>query len=268
MTIDAFFESLIEEYKKLNNQQSKQAIKQIESIKIKVFELLAKYADKDGNIPRSKNRAINRELEAMLPDFHKEVSDAIEQVINDTTSWTTDKVIEFFAVTFGVSLIAASAKEALNKEVINNVYKHRWSNGTNLTDIQYWHARDLLDSIRRAVNAKSKAGLSEALKEVEKALKANRWKTENIVKSDGVNAYRESIVENAKKSKYVEAVHITEGIHHSPKCVALARADHYGLGEGVYPPDTSYPIDRPHPRCTSFLTYVMKPRRDGLFDDY
>ncbi|EUJ23254.1 Phage protein [Listeria floridensis FSL S10-1187] len=194
-----FFESLIEEYKKLNTQQSKQTIQQIEAIKPKVFEVLVKYADKDENIPRSKNRSINRELEAMLPDFHKEVSDAIEQVINETTSWTTDKVIEFFAVTFGVSLIATSTKEALNKEVINNVYKYRWPNGTNLTDIQYWHARDILDSIRQAVNTKSKAGLSEALKEVEKVLKANRWKTENIVKSDGVNAYRESIIENAKK---------------------------------------------------------------------
>lgn len=107
--------------------------------------------------------------------------------------------MNFFAVTFGVSLIATSTKEALNKEVINNVYKYRWPNGTNLTDIQYWHARDILDSIRQAVNTKSKAGLSEALKEVEKVLKANRWKTENIVKSDGVNAYRESIIENAKK---------------------------------------------------------------------
>lgn len=267
MTIEEYFERLAREFKQLNDKQTEQSIKQIETIHSKVAEILTKYADEIGNIPSGKNAKINREIEQLLPELQENVKDAITKVIEETASWTTDKLLAYFAATYGVYLLAESAKEETKKSIVKNVFNHRWDNGLNLNDSMFWLSRSLVDSIRQAVNLSSNGGLVKATKAVKDKLKNERWRTENIIRSDSPNAYREAIIQNAKKSKYVEAVKITEGIHHSPKCVALASADHYGMGAGIYLPETEYPIDRPHPRCTSYLTYVMKPRKDGLFDD-
>lgn len=267
MTIDEFFEQLKNEYLKLNDKQTAYIVKEIESISSDLLALVQKYADKNGNLPRQKNAQLNRELEQLLNPLHEKIASSIDASIDETTLWTMDKIINYFAITYSIALIADSNKKAIQKSVKRQIYAYTWSNGTNLKDIEYWHARSLLDELKMAVNLKSKDGYSAIAREVVKKLKENRWKTENIAKTDLVNTFRQTTIENAKKSEYVEAVRITEGVKRSPKCVALATADHYGLGQGVYIPDTEYPIDRPHPRCTSFLTYVMKPRKDVLFND-
>lgn len=267
MTIEEYFEQLSHEFKELNDKQTKRSIRQIEAISGSVIAILASYADLSGNIPRSKNVKLNKELEQLLPQLHKNVREAVTTVIEETASWTTDKLLDYFAVTYGVDLLANGVKAEIKKTIVKNVFSHTWENGLNLNDSMFWLSRSLIDSVRQTVNLRSNQGLKKATKAVKEKLKNERWRTENIIRSDSPNAYRETIIQNAKKSKYVEAVKITEGIHHSPKCVALASADHYGMGAGIYLPETEYPIDRPHPRCTSYLTYVMKPRKDGLFDD-
>lgn len=267
MTIEEYFEQLANEFKELNAKQAAQSNKQIEAIHVEVAEILSKYADTNGDIPRNKNAKINREIELLLPTLKTKVNSAITEVIEETALWTTDKLLGYFAATYGVCLLEDGIKSEIKKSIVKNVFKHKWENGLTLNDSMFWLSRSLIDSMRQAVNLSSNGGLSKAIKAVKDKLKNERWRTENIIRSDSPNAYREAIIQNAKKSKYVEAVKITEGIHHSPKCVALASADHYGMGAGIYTTDTTYPIDRPHPRCTSFLTYVMKPRKDGLFDD-
>lgn len=268
MNIEQFFAELAKEYKKLNNVQSATAIQSIESIKYDVMDILAKYADKDGTIQRSKNAKIMRELDALFPQFKIDVDETIAAVIEDTASWTTDKLVKYFAVTYGVSLVADSIKNEVKTSIVEQIFGHKWENGLTLNDSAYWLARSIHDTIRVTVNVNSKKGFQSTVNGIENSLKNERWRTENVVKSDGPNAYRRAIIENGKRSKYVIGWHITEGIHHSPKCVALASADHYGLGKGNYIENTGYPIEAPHPRCTSFLTYIMKPRGDGLFDDY
>ncbi|EBF5746768.1 hypothetical protein FHZ98_13305 [Listeria monocytogenes] len=268
MSIEDFFIELAREFKQLNNVHAATALKNIESIKYDVIDILSKYAESDGTIHRSKNAKIMRELDKLFPEFNADINETIREVIEETASWTTDKLFKYFAVTYGVALVANSAKESIKSSIVNDAFKYKWENGLTLHDSTFWLSRSLHDAIRISVNINSKKGFQEAVKGVNKALEKERWRTENIIRSDGPNTYRRAIIENGKRSKYVKGWHITEGIHRSPKCVALANADHYGMGRGNYPEETTFSIESPHPRCTSFLTYIMTAREDGLFDDY
>lgn len=175
MNIEQFFAELAKEYKKLNNVQSATAIQSIESIKYDVMDILAKYADKDGTIQRSKNAKIMRELDALFPQFKTDVDETIAAVIEDTASWTTDKLVKYFAVTYGVSLVADSIKNEVKTSIVEQIFGHKWENGLTLNDSAYWLARSIHDTIRVTVNVNSKKGFQSTVNGIENSLKNERW---------------------------------------------------------------------------------------------
>lgn len=258
--LDAIFRRIAEDHGKLTDKQAQYAIKEIGRVRGEMALLLADYADGEGTVARTRLSSLMRELDGIEKQIRDSSGKALDTIITQSAEWTTTKIESALVETLGVA-IKHSQFDRINRDVFDYVIKRYGDDGLVLSD-RVW---DLSAGIREDISSVLRSsiirgeGVNTMVAKIRTVYDNDTWKIERLARTESLAAYRTATAKNAEASDVVNHVKLNAGIKHSKKCVALAEANHYGLGRGIYPPD-DHRIYSPHPNCTSYLTYVLDER--------
>ena len=254
--LDAIFKRLERDYCALSKKQQAYAIREIGRVRGELTDLLADYADKDGIIKRRRAGMVLRELDEIEASLREHGTIALENIIEESSEWTTDRLTK----AVGISL-SKSAFDRVNEHVIKYVVKRFGDDGLVLSD-RIWglsgEIRDELATVIRS-NIIRGEGVNAMIPQIRRVYDNETWKIRRLARNESVTAHRAAISFNARESGVVEWVQFHAGDKRSDACVALAEADPYNKGKGIYKP-TDTEIWMPHVNCTSYITYILDER--------
>lgn len=258
--LERIFQRLQSDYYKLNEEQQRFAVRELQRIQTQISEMLAEHTGPDGKISRQRWVRISQELaqiEAMLFAAGEVV---MNDVVAESAEFTTAQLNLFMQQSFGTTLTAGAAMEAVNNNTVDYVMKRFYDDGLVLSDRVWSMSASVRDSIEQTIRTGIITGqsVSELVPAVRQAYDAETWQIRRLVVTEGSTAYRTATAMVAEQSDVVEWVQIHRGEAENPRheCSKLAAADPYGMGPGIYKP-TDMEIYNPHPNCTSFLTYIV-----------
>src|SRR5699024_3811448 len=94
------------------------AIREVGRVRGELADMLAEYADSDGIIKRRRANMLLRDLDEIEKSLRKNGTVALENIIEESTEWTTAKVAGALGITY-----SASQFDHINKHVFNYVVK-------------------------------------------------------------------------------------------------------------------------------------------------
>ncbi|AZO96142.1 hypothetical protein [Halocella sp. SP3-1] len=272
----------------------------------KINKLAVDYAIADGTFNRAKIRQIKREIDSITAWFQSETKDWLDTNITKSAQIAIngqDKAAEYY-ITGLIETVAIAERKLLQraltaddgillrtryggglaKEIRNQVWAYRWSDGYTLSD-RIWKLHDLANSnLKSMIQQSVNNGLSavDFSKQVEKYLQVSgpSWTTAikpsktgrgsikynslRLARSETQNAYRRGQKISAQKSEIVKGIRWNLSSSHPSYppsyeyegyqeiCDWLAGNNHDELGAGVFKPD-NIPIT-PHPQCLCYWT--------------
>lgn len=251
--LDEIFRKMKQDYLKLNKRHQEFAIREIGKIRGEIAEFLVEYADEDGKISRRRASMIARDLEDIEKSLREKGEKAFNDVINDSSEWTTRQISKAVGITLNTSQF-----DRINKQVLKYVTGRFGDDDLVLSD-RVWglsaEVRDELSSVVRREIIKGE-GINAMVSKIRKVYNNETWKIRRLARTESVTAHRAATSYNAKESEIVDWVQLIPGENRSEGCVSLAEADPYGKGPGIYKP-TDTEIWMPHPNCTSYIKYVL-----------
>lgn len=254
--LDAVFARLERDYGALSRKQQAYAIREIGRVRGEIADMLADFADDDGVIKRRRAAMVLRELDEIEKSLRNHGTIALENIIDETSEWTTDKISKAIGIT-----LSKSAFDRVNEQVINYVIRRFGDDGLVLSD-RIWglsgEIRDELATVIRS-NIIRGEGINAMIPQIRRVYENETWKIRRLARNESVTAHRAAISYNAQESDIVTWVQFHAGDKRSTECVALENEDRYGKGRGVYKP-TDTDIWMPHVNCTSYITYVLDER--------
>ncbi|MBS4195333.1 hypothetical protein [Lederbergia citri] len=263
--LDAIFERLAQQYGKLNEKQQAYAIREIGRIRGELADLLADYADSDGNIKRTRINRLMRDLDDIEKQIRKYGTVALDEIIKDSAAWTTTKVNGALNSIVGAT-VTASTFDRINRDVFRYVVNRYGDDGLVLSDRIWSISADIREEISAVLRSGiiRGEGVSTMIPKVRRVHDNETWKIRRLVQTEGSTAYRTATAYNAERSDVVQWVQINDrpGMHRNHdkhRCFILANEDRYREGPGIFKP-TDSEIYSPHPNCTSFITYVLDER--------
>src|SRR5690625_3119506 len=90
--LDRIFKKMEADYGAFNKKQQAYTIREIGRVRGEVSDLLADFADNDGKIKRNRASRILRDLDSIEDSMRDHGTVAIENVIEDTSEWTSKRV--------------------------------------------------------------------------------------------------------------------------------------------------------------------------------
>ena len=259
--LDRIFSRMRREYNELSKKQRAYAIREMGRVRADTAELLAEYADKDGEISRRRLSRLLRDMDVIEDELRKNGEQALHKIINDTTEWTTRKISGIPGVK-----LSANQFDRINRHVVRYVVGRFGDDNLVLSD-RIWglsgEIRDELTSVIRTGIIRGD-GVNAMIPRIRQAYNTETWKIERLARTESVTAHRAAVSYNAQASDLVKWVQFNDGTcgrkdHHRHACYALANEDRYGKGRGVYKPNDT-DIWLPHPNCTSYITYILDER--------
>ncbi len=249
--LDAIFVRMEKDYGALNRRQQAYAIKEIGRVRSELADLLADYAGSDGVIKRQRASRILRELDEIERSLREKGTLAFESIITESSEWTTGRLA-------GAIGISTAGIERVNKHVIKYVIKRFGDDGLVLSGRIWGLSGEIRDEISTVIrsNIIKGEGINAMIPQIRKVYDNETWKIRRLARNESVTAHRAAISHNAQESDTVKWLQFHHGVKETEACVALANADPYNEGKGIYKP-TDTEIWMPHPNCTSFITYVL-----------
>ena len=168
-------------------------------------------------------------------------------------------------------------------EAVKMTYSRIWNDGLKLSDRIWLLDRRTKGELERIILEEIAAGRSASSKVLEarldKLLNPSRrairtslhgrnvsFDAARLLRTEMANAFREANVMAAKRNPGNIGVRWITSTHPCEKCIDYAQADDFGLGAGVYPPD-SVPVSRPQCMCTTYeVTISSKQLTDNSLE--
>ena len=258
--------------------------------RLTVADVLAKYADSTGKIPKNKTTAVVAELSVIQGSIYSDINAELRSAISDSaedavvsTAGVIAAVIGVLAVIkfaglskaiaeFGPKVVAQVLFSALTgfsflgfiKAVADSVFNRKADDGKQLNDRLHEVAKTLHDDVTETIrkSIQNSEGVPVIIRKVKQKFREVNNRLNTIVETESLNAYRQALAWFAEKSGLVSALKIVDYPHGDPaehrrhECYIYAHMDEYGLGEGIYPVSTRK-IRHPHPRCRSTLHFIL-----------
>ena len=260
-------------------------------IRLSVADVLAKYTDDSGKIPKNKAGAVVNELNSTV---QREVYTTITAELKDRFRNTSENTAIGIALAFragidtatllsiaGVTDATVSFSEELLKFVLSALMRRPTkgfidnlalspfnrvdSDGKRLSDrlreVASRLMSELAETLRKSIR-KSEV-TPTILRKMQKDFRNLADRTKLILETEMLYVMRNGIATFAEYSGVVKALRIQDyphgkpGEHERHKCYIYAHRDEYGLGMGVYPVKTRK-IRHPHPNCRSTLHLIFK----------
>lgn len=255
--------------------------------RLDVEDIIAKYADANGVIPRSKQSAVIRDLQRVEGQIYRDIQRELQVMFNATAEATAMGLSLAVATAIDTATLLAVAGIAKTladitllfpaligkstdqfiKDLAKTPFNRKDSDGLRLND----RLRNIAGTIIREVSST----LRKSIRNGEVTSKMNRkvrddfnslaWRLKTMVETEILYVMRNGIATFAELSGIAKGLRIkdyphgTPGEHERHACYVYAHADEHGMGVGVYPVHTRK-IRHPHPRCRSTLHLVLVDR--------
>lgn len=246
-------------YQRLNARQQRRVIRAVDGTRLDLADLLADFADGDGQLPRRRLARILRELRTIEDGIATVSTREIEAAIDETAQYGIDRTTAALAAVVGAAALRNVKKRKARQNTVATVAKPR-KDGLKLRDrtiVLAGDYNDRLASVLRSGIIRGKS-VSEIMREAKRVYAGEEWKLRRIVVTECNIALRKTTSEIARQSGVVRGIKLHAGRKRTPSCVELAEeTDRHGLGVGIYLPDDDDIYDI-HPYCTSFITYVLE----------
>lgn len=254
--LDRIFKRMRRDYAQLNKRQQAYAIREIGRIRSETAELLAEYADSDGVVKKRRLNRLLRDLEEIERNLRKYGDQALSNIIEETSEWTTREITRGLGVRYSQEQF-----DRINRQVVRYVINRFGDDGLVLSD-RIWglsgEIRDELSTVIRTAIIRGD-GINAMVPRIRQVYDNETWKIRRLARTESLTAHRAAISYNAQESEIVKWVQFHEGDDRSDACVRLAEIDKYGKGKGVYKTNDTE-IWMPHPNCTSYITYIIDER--------
>lgn len=288
--INEGLEELFEQIERSLPRRNAQVRKAVDRARLSIADILAKYTDSNGTIPRSKVNAVLRDLAAVEGEIYRNLRNEMAVVVEDVGEETVTELSELILAVIGVAAlikVAGLPKDFANLSVgaaesvfgaltgktirefveamVSSTFNRRGSDQKRLNDRLRRIARVLRKEIEVTLreSIRNGEGTTEILRKVERKFSDLDWQIDTLVETESLYTMRQSVARFAEESGIVAALKIVDFPHGDirehmrHKCYIYANSDEHGLGKGVYPIGTRK-IRNPHPRCRSMLLFVLK----------
>src|SRR5690625_3680139 len=111
--LDRIFSRMRREYNELSKKQRAYAIREMGRVRADTAELLAEYADKDGEISRRSLSRILRDMDAIERELRKNADQALIHITVESSECTSLNI----ASTPGVKLLASNSESIIRQVV-------------------------------------------------------------------------------------------------------------------------------------------------------
>jgi hypothetical protein len=256
--------------------------------RLNVEDILAKYADSQGKIPRNKQGAVINDLQRVEGQIYRDISAELQMMFNATaeatamalslavsTAINTTALLSVAglakayadAVALLFSALIGKGTEEFIRDIAKTPFNRRDSDGLRLND----RLRDISRTIIRQVSSTLRKSIrngevtSSMNRKVARDFNSLAWRLKTIVETEVLYVMRNGVATFAELSGIAKGIRIKDyphgkaGEHERHKCYEYAHKDEHGLGEGVYPVGTRK-IRHPHPRCRSTLHLVLNDK--------
>lgn len=252
-----------------------------------VEDVLARYADDKGIIPRSKQAAVIRDVQRIEGQIYRDIRSELQIMFNATAEATLMGLSTAIATTINVATLLAvvglaktltditvlfpallgKSTDQFIRDIAKTPFNRKDSDGLLLND----RLRDISRVITREVSSTLRTSIrkgevtAQMNQKVKRGFTSLAWRIKMIVETEVLYLYRNAVATFAELSGIAKAIRIQDyphghpGEHERHACYRYAHADEYGLGRGVYPLGTRK-IRHPHPRCRATLHLVLVDR--------
>src|SRR5690625_244822 len=159
------FDRMERDYGALSKKQQAYAITEIGRVRGELAELLGEFADDEGVISRRRARMVTRELDVIEQSLREHGEIALNNIIDETTEWTVNRVNKGVGITLG-----ASSFDRVNEHVIKYVTKRFGEDGLVLSE-RVW---GLSGEIRDDLSKVSRSGIIRGAGDHSKLHKARK----------------------------------------------------------------------------------------------
>src|SRR5690625_1419169 len=252
--LNRIFSKMRREFNTLSKKQREYAVREMGRVRADTAELLAEYADKNGEISRHRLSRLLRDMDVIEDELRKNGEQALLNIIEESTEWTSRKIATIPGV-----VMSANQFDRINRHVVRYVVGRFGDDNLVLSD-RIWglsgEIRDELTSVIRTGIIRGD-GINAMIPRIRQTYKTEPWKIERLARTESVTAHRAATSYNAQASGLVKWVQFNDGTcgrkdHHKHACYALANEDRYGKGRRVHTRNDTG-IWRPPP---SYQTYV------------
>lgn len=260
------------DYLDTSASMSNKVAREVAKTRLQVVEVLEEYANKDDKISRARMNTLLRELEAIERDIRSVTESAVLDAMGDSADIGFEDAFKAFQKSLGLSadfvmtakvaqsvvLRGMDGKAPTPRNLAEYLAQRTGPDGLTLSNRIWQFAGDQRAEIGNVLRRGIIRGDTTAkmVREIKGVYDTEAWKARRLALTESNTAYRTAIGYTAEKSKFVSALRLVPGIHHSEKCVAVAGQDRHGLGTGIFlPSDTD--IFSIHPNCTSFTQFIL-----------
>ena len=266
--LERLLAELADEFAEMNEKQVAKAIRNMRKVNGTLADILAELAEDEGTISRRKLAQALREIEATSGEYREALMTELESAIRESAEFAVDRRNEIFLTVLGVALISTAVQR---KEIVDTVtrrlMRQKGADLLNLSDRVWILSGDMLADLTKTVRADilKQEAVSTMIRNIRKVQDNDTWKIRRLVVNEANTAYRKSTGESAHKSEVVTAIKLNDNGHRHARhdehaCYALANANDYGLGRGVYPTSERERLEMPHVQCSSYITDVINER--------
>lgn len=262
MAID--LKDLYEDHENFNDKQIRKIKRVARSQLAEVQDLISSYADKDGKIDRRRMNKLLRELDAVERDIRDEVMESLEDFADETSERSAKKIAGLLGITASSAYLSRIRKQ-VRRDVINS----KGEDGLRLRDRVWSVSGNIRDELTKTIRQSVRRGepVTDIIGKAKDAYDGELWKMDRIVRTEGLTAFRSAVLESARRKDGKPGwVRFHEGTcgrpdHYTHNCYELEREDRHGMGKGVFK-TSDKDILRPHPNCTSWITFLDDEGRD------
>src|SRR5690625_2589336 len=178
--LDRIFSRMRREYNELSKKQRAYAVREMGRVRADTAELLAEYADKNGEISRRRLSRLLRDMDVVEKELRKNGEQALLKIIDDTTEWTTRKISGIPGVK-----LSANQFDRINRHVVRYVIGRFGDDNLVLSD-RIWglsgEIRDELTSVIRTGIIRGD-GINAMIPRIRQAYNKETWKIERLART-------------------------------------------------------------------------------------
>lgn len=260
------------DYLNTSTSMSNKVAREVAKTRLQVVEVLEEYANKDDKISRARMNTLLREMEAIERDIRSVTESAVLDAMVDSEGIGFDDAFKAFQKSLGLSadfvltakvaqsvvLRGMEGKAPTPRNLAEYLAQRTGSDGLTLSNRIWQFAGDQRAEIGNVLRRGIIRGDTTAkmVRDIKGVYDTESWKARRLALTESNTAYRTAIGYTAEQSKFVSALRLVPGIHHSEKCVSVAGQDRHGLGTGIFLP-TDTDIYNIHPNCTAYTQFIL-----------
>lgn len=248
------------------DRRASRVTSEVDDVRKLITDVLAKYADSDGFIPKHKINQVLRELNGFEEEYRKVIERGLEEQVKDSSKFIHKAVVGAIVTAIGIGAFKSPKfiedEDEFNDELMKYLRTNKVGKLTIYDRILRYSGllRDRMQEVIR-YGILSGERFTKITLQVKDAVDRRLSQIKNIILTEIPNIVRKGLAYIGDKTKVLKGLKIVDlrgrhPFHYHHQCYKYAEADKYGMGKGIYKPSDTY-IFNPHPQCTSYVIYVF-----------